>query len=285
MAITLEDEIDISRGDMIVRKDNVPTIRNEFEAFLCWMNEKELNINKQYIVQHTSRQVQVFIEDILYRINVDTLQREEVNELKLNEIGRVKLKTSQSLFFDPYQINQKTGSFIIIDSTSNVTVAAGMIRAGSTASKEVHVEESKDLVSPNVTWEPWNISREEREERNGQKAKVLWFTGISGAGKSTIAKAWKRNFGRLETDYSIDGDQVRHGLNGDLGFTAKDRKENIRRVGHLAQLFYEHGNIVLCTFISPYANDRAFAKSLIDNEHAFIEIHVTCNPKKHPKRS
>ena len=251
VAITLEDEIDISRGDMIVRKDNVPTIRNEFESFLCWMNEKELDVNKQYILQHTSRQVQVFIEDIFYRINVDTLQREEVNELKLNEIGRVKLKTSQSLFFDPYQINQKTGSFIIIDPTSNVTVAAGMIRAGSTASKEVHVEESKDLVSPNVTWEPWNISREEREERNGQKAKVLWFTGISGAGKSTIAKALEKKLWETgKQTVLLDGDQVRHGLNGDLGFTAKDRKENIRRVGHLARLFYEHGNIILYTFIS-----------------------------------
>lgn len=285
VAITLEDEIDISRGDMIVRKDNVPTIRNKFESFLCWMNEKELDVNKQYILQHTSRQVQVFIEDIFYRINVDTLQREDVNELKLNEIGRVKLKTSQSLFFDPYQINQKTGSFIIIDPTSNVTVAAGMIRAGSTASKEVHVEESKDLVSPNVTWEPWNISREEREERNGQKAKVLWFTGISGAGKSTIAKALEKKLWETgKRTVLLDGDQVRHGLNGDLGFTAKDRKENIRRVGHLARLFYEHGNIVLCTFISPFANDRAFAKSLIEHEHDFVEIHVTCNPKTAQQR-
>lgn len=285
IAITLEDEIDISRGDMIVRKDNVPTIRNEFESFLCWMNEKALDTSKQYILQHTSRQVQVFIEEVFYRMNVDTLSREETDELKLNEIGRVKLKTSQSLFFDPYQINQKTGSFIIIDPTSNVTVAAGMIRAGSTASKEVDVEEAKDLVSPNVTWEPWNISREAREEKAGHKAKVLWFTGISGAGKSTIAKAlekklWKDN----KQTILLDGDQVRHGLNGDLGFSAKDRKENIRRVGHLSRLFYEHGNIVLCTFISPYTNDREFAKSLIENESDFIEIHVTCNPKTAQQR-
>jgi bifunctional enzyme CysN/CysC len=285
IAITLEDEIDISRGDMIVRKDNVPTIRNEFESFLCWMNEKALDTSKQYILQHTSRQVQVFIEEIFYRMNVDTLSREETDELNLNEIGRVKLKTSQSLFFDPYQLNQKTGSFIIIDPTTNVTVGAGMIRAGSTRSKDVNVDEVKDLVSPNVTWEPWNISREEREERNGHGAKVLWFTGISGAGKSTIAKAlekklWEDN----KQTILLDGDQVRHGLNGDLGFTAKDRKENIRRVGHLSRLFYEHGNIVLCTFISPYTNDREFAKSLFDNESDFIEIHVTCNPKTAQQR-
>lgn len=285
VAITLEDEIDISRGDMIVRKNNVPTIRNEFESVLCWMNEKNLDVNKQYILQHTSRQVQVFIEEIYYRINVDTLNREEAEELKLNEIGRVKLKTSQSLFFDPYQINQKTGSFIIIDPTTNVTVAAGMIRAGSTRSKDVNVDEAKDLVSPNVTWEPWNIAREEREKKNGHKAKVLWFTGISGAGKSTIAKALEQKlWADNKQTILLDGDQVRHGLNGDLGFSAKDRKENIRRVGHLARLFFEHGNVVLCTFISPYSNDREFAKSLIENESDFIEIHVTCNPKTAQER-
>jgi len=285
IAITLEDEIDISRGDMIVRKGNVPTIRNEFESFLCWMNEKALDTNKQYILQHTSRQVQVFIEEIFYRMNVDTLSREETDELKLNEIGRVKLKTSQSLFFDPYQLNQKTGSFIIIDPTSNVTVGAGMIRAGSTRSKDVEIDEAQDLVSPNVTWEPWNISREEREERHGQKAKVLWFTGISGAGKSTIAKAFEKELWKNgKQTILLDGDQVRHGLNGDLGFTAKDRKENIRRVGHLARLFFEHGNIVLCTFISPYTNDREFAKSLFPEDTDFVEVHVTCNPKTAQER-
>ncbi|MEO1023711.1 MAG: sulfate adenylyltransferase subunit CysN [Bacteroidota bacterium] len=285
VAITLEDEIDISRGDMIVRKDNVPTIRNEFEAFLCWMNERELDVTKQYILQHTSRQVQVFIEEIYYRMNVDTLSREDAHELKLNEIGRVRLKTSQSLFFDPYQINQKTGSFIIIDPTTNVTVGAGMIRAGSTRSKNVDVEEAKDLVSPNVTWEPWNISRQEREHRNGHRAKVLWFTGISGAGKSTIAKVLEQKlWEQKKQTILLDGDQVRHGLNGDLGFSAKDRKENIRRVGHLARLFFEHGNIVLCTFISPYANDRAFVRSLFEEEPDFIEVHITCDPKTAQER-
>lgn len=285
VTITIEDEIDISRGDMIVRKDNVPTIRNEFESYLCWMNEKALDVNKQYIIQHTSRQVQVFIDEIYYRINVDTLNREDAENLNLNEIGRVKLKTSQPLFFDPYQINQKTGSFIIIDPTTNVTVGAGMIRAGSTVSKEIGEEQRTELVSPNVTWEPWNISREEREARNGQKAKVLWFTGISGAGKSTIAKALEKKLwddGRQTV--LLDGDQVRHGLNGDLGFSPNDRKENIRRVGHLSRLFFEHGNIVLCTFVSPYSNDRDFVKSLFPEETDFVEIHVTCDPKTAQER-
>ncbi len=279
VTITIEDEIDISRGDMIVRKDNVPTIRNEFESYLCWMNEKALDVNKQYILQHTSKQVQVFIDDIIYRMNVDTLNREDAKNLNLNEIGRVKLKTSQPIFFDPYQVNQKTGSFIIIDPATNVTVGAGMIRAGSTVSKEIGEEKRTELVSPNVTWEPWNISREERETRNGQKAKVLWFTGISGAGKSTIAKALEKKLWEDgKQTVLLDGDQVRHGLNGDLGFSPNDRKENIRRVGHLSRLFFEHGNIVLCTFISPYKNDREFVKSLFPTEADFIEIRVTCSP-------
>ncbi len=280
ITLTMEDEIDISRGDMIVRKNNVPTVRNDFEAYLCWMNEKAMGLSKQYILQHTSRTVQVFVEDLLYRINVDTLSREDAKNLELNEIGRVKLKTSQPLFFDPYQINQRTGSFIIIDPASNVTVGAGMIRAGSTVSKDEPPQNSllKTQHSPNVVWEPWNIPRLEREKRNGHKAKVLWFTGISGAGKSTIAKELERKLwdeGRQTV--LLDGDQVRHGLNGDLGFSPKDRGENIRRVGEVARLFFEHGNIVLCTFVSPYIKDREAVKDMLPEDTDFIEIHVTCS--------
>lgn len=280
ITITIEDEIDISRGDMIVRKDNVPTVRNEIEAVLCWMNEKELDLDKQYILQHTSQQVQVFIEELFYRINVDTLHSEETDHLKLNEIGRVKLKTSKNIFFDPYKINQKTGSFIIIDPATNVTVGAGMIRAGSTTSKEEITQNSKlnTQHSPNTVWEPWNISRETREERNGHEAEVLWFTGISGAGKSTIAKALEqRLWEEGKQTMLLDGDQVRHGLNGDLGFSPKDRKENIRRVGQVARLFFEHGNIVICTFVSPYVKDRDAVEALFP-EGRFSEIQVTCSP-------
>ncbi len=282
--ITMEDEIDISRGDMIVRKDNVPTIRNEFESYLCWMNEQPLDPKKQYILQHTTQQVQVFIDEIFYRINVDTLSREDADNLQLNEIGRVRLQTSKNIFFDPYQINQKTGSFIIIDPTTNVTVGAGMIRSGSTTSKETQNSKLKTQHSPNAVWEPWNIPREKREARNGHQAKVLWFTGISGAGKSTIAKAVEQKlWAEGKQTVLLDGDQVRHGLNGDLGFSPKDRKENIRRVGHLARLFYEHGNIVLCTFVSPYKEDRDFVESLFP-DGAFSEIYVTCSPETAKER-
>lgn len=299
VTLTLEDEIDISRGDMIVRKKNIPNIGNEFEAYLCWMNEDQMEIGKPYIIRHTTRTAQVFIDKLIYRMNVDTISREQADKLELNEIGRVKLKTSQPLFYDPYQINQKTGSFIIIDPASNVTVGAGMIRAGSTQSK-VESQESKvkdresvkkpstfdirPLTSPDVVWEPWNIPREKREKRNKHKAVVLWFTGISGAGKSTIARALeKKLWDEDKQTILLDGDQVRHGLNGDLGFSPEDRTENIRRVGEVARLFFEHGNIVLCTFVSPYQKDRDEVRKLFP-EGRFLEIHVTCDPQTAQER-
>jgi bifunctional enzyme CysN/CysC len=287
VTLTIEDEIDISRGDMIVRKNNVPTVRNDFEAYVCWMNEKPLELNKQYVIQHTSNTTQVFAEDLLYRMNVDSLNREEgVDKLELNEIGRVRLITSQPLFFDAYQINKKTGSFVIIDPTTNVTVGAGMMRAGSTVSEESKSGGFSKQKSPNVVWEPWNIQREEREKRNGHSSELLWLTGISGAGKSTIAKELERRlFEEGKQTVLLDGDQVRHGLNGDLGFSPADRKENIRRVGEVARLFYEHGNIVICTFVSPYAEDRERVKGLFpDDGNEFKEIHITCDPKTAQER-
>ncbi|MEQ8523450.1 sulfate adenylyltransferase subunit CysN [Gracilimonas sp.] len=291
ITLTIEDEIDTSRGDMIVRKNNVPAVSNEFEAYICWMNEKDMELNKQYVLQHTTRTVQVFMEDLLYRMNVDSLTREDATKLGLNEIGRVKLKTSQPIFYDPYQVNQKTGSFIIIDPATNVTIGAGMIRAGSTESKsskdtsEAGIKDKKTRQkSPNVVWEPWNIPRELREKRNGHKAQLLWFTGISGAGKSTIAKELERKLWEEgKQTVLLDGDQVRHGLNGDLGFSPADRTENIRRVGEVARLFFEHGNIVLCTFVSPYTEDREAAKQLFP-EGDFKEIHITCDPKTAQER-
>ncbi|MEX0845404.1 MAG: sulfate adenylyltransferase subunit CysN [Balneolaceae bacterium] len=283
VTLTIEDEIDISRGDMIVRKNNVPTVRNNFEAYVCWMNEKPMELGKQYILRHTTRTTQVFAEELVYRMNVDSLNQEEANELQLNEIGRVRLKSSQPIFFDAYQINKHTGSFIIIDKATNVTVGAGMMRAGSTVSDRSKKSKAREA-SPNVVWEPWNIPLEEREKRNGHKAQLIWFTGISGAGKSTIAKELERKLWDAgKQTVLLDGDQVRHGLNGDLGFSPADRTENIRRVGELARLFFEHGNIVICTFVSPYQKDREEVKRLFP-EGRFQEIHITCDPKTAQER-
>ncbi len=275
--LTLEDEIDISRGDMIVRARNLPQVGNALECTLCWMSEEPMNLRTPYILQHTTRQVRAHIKELTYRIDVDTLHREPAQTLTLNEIGRARLTTTQPIFFDSYQNNRATGNFILIDPYTNNTVAAGMIRGVDRELAEIIPAEVGRPRSANVVWERTAISREQREERHGHKAAVLWFTGLSGSGKSTVARLLERRLYAMgcETFY-LDGDNVRHGLNGDLGFSPEDRKENIRRVAEVAKLAFEHGHLVLCTFISPFAADRQFARSLLP-EGRFIEIFVKCD--------
>jgi bifunctional enzyme CysN/CysC len=276
VVLTIEDEIDISRGDMIVRKMNVPTVGQKVEALVCWMDETPLDPAVPYVLMHTTRQTKAFIERVVYRIDVDTLHREEVETLGLNDIGRLQLSTASPLFFDAYKQNHGTGSFILIDPHTNVTVAAGMIRGEV---KEIPQPQpaQQAQASPNVVWQGWNVGREEREARNGHRAAVLWFTGLSGAGKTTIAREVERYLFREGCQTMLlDGDTVRHGLCGDLGFSAADRKENIRRAGEVARLFFEQGSIVLCTFVSPFQEDRERVRELFP-EGRFFEIHVDCD--------
>jgi bifunctional enzyme CysN/CysC len=274
--LTLEDEIDVSRGDMIVRAGNLPQASAALQCTLCWMSEEPLNPRTPYIVQHTTRQVRAHIDQLTYRIDVDTLHREPAQTLGLNEIGRARLVTTQPLFFDSYQVNRATGNFILIDPYSNNTVAAGMIRREDLKVANLS-ERLATLRSPHVVWERTAISREMREQRHGHQAAVVWFTGLSGSGKSTVARLLERRLYSMgcETFY-LDGDNVRHGLNGDLGFSPADRKENIRRVGEVAKLAFEHGHLVLCTFISPFREDRRFARSLVP-EGRFVEVYVKCD--------
>jgi bifunctional enzyme CysN/CysC len=221
--------------------------------------------------------VRAYVAEINYRIDIDTLHREDATTLVLNDIGRVKITTTQPLFFDPYQLNRATGSFILIDPHNNTTVAAGMIRRRSRDLDEVVAQQTARQRSANVVWDSSQISRELRERQNGHKAAVLWFTGLSGSGKSTVARALERRLYELGCHtFYLDGDNVRHGLNGDLGFSEQDRKENIRRVAEVARLAFDHGNITLCTFISPFQNDRLFARSLVPTER-FLEIYVKCD--------
>ena len=276
VVLTLEDEIDISRGDMIVRRNNLPQSASQFECILCWLSEKPLAVQSSYILQHTTRQLRAFVAELNYRIDVDTLHREAATTLQLNDIGRVRLTTTQPLFYDPYQINRATGSFILIDPFTNATVAAGMIRRRAQELDELVGSEPERSRSSNVVWESSALTRAMREERNRHKGGILWFTGLSGSGKSTVARLLERRlFAAGVQTFSLDGDNVRHGLNGDLGFSAADRKENIRRVAEVAKLALEHGHLVLCTFISPFAADRAFARSLAPAGR-FLEIYVKC---------
>jgi len=273
--VTLEDEIDVSRGDMIVRRNNLPNVGNVVEATVCWMHETALVANRPYVIQHTTGTAMAYVSGIRYRIDVDTLHRENATQLGLNEIGRVEIVSAKPLCFDPYKINHETGSFILIDPATNVTVGAGMIRGASTSVLESPGEEqTRAVVAGNIEWTPYHIPREEREERNGHRGAVVWFTGLSGSGKSSIARALDRRlYDEGFRTMLLDGDQLRHGLNGDLGFTIKDREENIRRVAHVARLFFEHANLTICTFISPFAKDRAFARSVIA-EGRFVEVYV-----------
>ena len=280
IVLSLADEVDVSRGSMIVRSRNQPESTRQVDADLCWMHEEPMRTDRPYVIQHNTRRTQAYISNLVYRINVDTLHREEAQTFELNEIGRIELETADPLFIDPYKVNRATGNFILIDPDTNATVAAGMIRGVATEvtpfGDDVEEEPERE-VSPNVVWEGLNVPRETREERNGHEAAVLWLTGFSGSGKSTVARELEeRLFDRGCQTMLLDGDNVRHGLSGDLGFSPADREENIRRVGEVARLFFEQGNITLCTFVSPYQDDRDRVRSLMPDGR-FFEVHVACD--------
>ncbi len=279
VVLCIEDDIDISRGDMLVRNGNLPNQQNEFEALLCWMNEDEMQIGKKYLIQHTTKIASATPVNIRYKLDVETMHREAAVTLQMNDIGRIRLKSSEVLSIDSYKLNNATGSFILIDPSTNATVAAGMVQAFKTNDEAPiqKAETDRSTGQKHSINEAWNIPRTEREKRNKHHAKVLWFTGVSGAGKSTIAQeVEKKMFAAGKQTILLDGDQLRQGMNADLGFSENDRSENIRRVGELAKICYQHGLIVLCTFVSPIRKDRERVRSMFP-EGDFIEIYVTAS--------
>jgi bifunctional enzyme CysN/CysC len=282
VTLTLKDEIDISRGDMIVRRNNVPRVATTIDTTLCWMDDQRpFGASPHYLLQHGTRIVQARLRDLLYKIDVNTLHRADATQLDLNEIGRVVFSLSGPIFCDPYHDNRANGGFVLIDPSTNRTVAAGMVRADVSAGT-AQAEESHER-SPNVVWDEGTVTAQARESRNGHRGLVVWLTGLSGSGKSTISKAVEAElFAAGRQVYRLDGDNVRHGLNGDLGFSGADRSENIRRVGEVARLFCDAGHIVLCSFISPYAADRAKVRALLE-EGQFLEVFVDC-PLEEAKR-
>ncbi|GAA3434152.1 adenylyl-sulfate kinase [Kutzneria kofuensis] len=258
VTVRLDDELDVARGDLICRPHNRPHVGQEIDAMVCWLTERStLTPGARYTLRHTTRSVRAQVRELAYRIDINTLHRDETaNSLSLNEIGRVRLRTQTPLLFDAYRRNRSTGSFILVDDATNSTVAAGMITEPSAS----------------VVWHPAAVSRSDRATRG----MTVWLTGLSASGKSTIATELERRLvaaGRPA--YLLDGDNLRHGLNADLRFSPRDRAENVRRVGEVAQLFADAGVVAVVSLISPYRADR----ELVRARHAaaglaFLEVFV-----------
>jgi bifunctional enzyme CysN/CysC len=276
VTLSLADEIDISRGDMLAHPNNVPRVHRSVDAMLVWMHDKPMARGATYLVKHTSNTVKASCAEILYKVDPDTLRRQDDTALGLNDIGRVQLTLFRPLYLDEYQHNRGTGSFILIDPISNATVAAGMATDRVIAPPPGSDAETTP-VSRNITWHQGRVGPRERAELLRQEPATLWLTGLSGAGKSTIAfELERRLIGLGHACFVLDGDNVRHGLNRDIGFTPDDRKENIRRVAEVARLFNDAGVIVITAFISPYTEDRAMAREIIGAQR-FVETYLAAD--------
>ena len=271
VTLTLEDEIDVSRGDMIVRPDNVPQIADTFDASIVWMSEEPMVPGKQYLIKQTSKLVSGTVSTLRYQIDVNTLHRKEAPTLNLNEIGRCQVKLNQPIAFDGYRGNQGTGSFIIVDRISNVTVAAGMILQRSAGEKHDHWD---DEARGTLHAEHSNVTTEERQARFGQQPATVLLTGLSGAGKSTLAYALERRlFDVGRACCVIDGQNMRQGISRDLGFTADDRSENLRRSAEVARLMNDAGLICLAAFLAPREEVRQKAGEVVGSDR-FLVVHL-----------
>ncbi len=272
VTITLEDEVDISRGDMIVRPNNVPMVEDHFEAMVVWMDETTMDTKRRYVIKLGTQEARVTVHQLRYCVDVDTLSRGESEGLELNEIGRVAFRSTKPLFFDAYRLNRLTGCFVLIDDATNATVAAGMIIQRN-PSEELSTAEAAGK-ERNIHVHAGKVSGAERETRLGQRGLTFWFTGLSGSGKSTIAAAFERYlFDEGFLPYRLDGDNLRVGLNADLGFSRYDRRENIRRVSHVSKLFNDSGVVVLASLISPFIDERQAAREAVGTDR-FVEVHV-----------
>ena len=261
VTLTFAEEVDVSRGDLIARADAAPSIADQIAARLIWFDEEPMLPGRTYTLKCGCQTTTATVSSLKYKLNVDNLDHVAGKTLELNEVGSCNITTARALVFDPYADNGNTGSFILIDRFTNATVAAGMIEFGLRR-------------ATNIQWQELFIDKTARASLKEQKPCVLWFTGLSGAGKSTIANTLEKRLHALgRHTYLLDGDNIRHGLNKDLGFTDADRVENIRRVAETAKLFVEAGLIVMVSFISPFRSERRMARDLLQDGE-FIEVFV-----------
>jgi bifunctional enzyme CysN/CysC len=262
VTLTLFDEIDISRGDVICAAKDPAEQTDQFAAHVLWMHEDALFPGRQYLLKTANCTVPAAITELKHKVNVNTLEHMSGKTLELNEVGFCNLSTAKPIAFDPYRENRATGAFVLIDKRTNFTVGAGMIEFSLRRAQNVH-------------WQDLDIDKRARASAKHQRPCILWFTGLSGAGKSTVANLVEKRLHDMgRHTYILDGDNVRHGLNKDLGFTDADRVENIRRVAETAKLMVDAGLIVLVSFISPFTSERRMARDLV-GEGEFLEVYVS----------
>ena len=261
VTLTLADEIDCSRGDVLASADAPPQVADQFEATLVWMDDQPLVPGRAYWLKLGTQTVSATFQPPKYQVNVNTMEHLAAKTLELNAIGVITLSTDKPLVFEPYAVDRKLGGFILIDKMTHATAAAGMLHFSLRRAQNVH-------------WQALEIGREALASLKNQAPAVLWFTGLSGAGKSTIANLVAAKLYRMNRHaFLLDGDNVRHGLNRDLGFTEADRIENIRRVGEVARLMADAGLIVIAAFISPFRADRELVRAMLPAGE-FIEVHI-----------
>ena len=261
ITLVLEDEIDISRGDIICAAQERAQLTDQFMAHVLWMNDEHLLPGRPYLLKTAGKTLNATVTELKHKINVNTMEHEAGKTLELNEVGVCNLSLGQAIAFDPYADDHVTGAFILIDRLTNNTVGVGMIDYGLRRAENIH-------------WQATDVNKDVRAEQKGQKPAMLWFTGLSGSGKSTVANLVEQKLlARHQHTYLLDGDNVRHGLNKDLGFTDADRVENIRRVAETSKLMVDAGLLVMVSFISPFKAERRMARDLVETGE-FIEIFI-----------
>jgi bifunctional enzyme CysN/CysC len=261
VTITLEDEIDVSRGDIIALSSDPCGEADQFQARILWMNNDAMMPGRQYLLKSSTQSATLTLGKLKHRIDVNTLDHLPAKTLELNEIGVCNISLDKRIAFDSYDDNQTMGGFIIVDRLSNNTVGMGLIDFALRRSENIH-------------WQKMDVSQDSRAEQKSQTPRIIWFTGLSGSGKSSIANILEKKLQSLgKHTITLDGDNIRHGLNRDLGFTEADRVENIRRVGEVAKLMLNSGLICITSFISPFESERAMARSLV-SENEFVEVFV-----------